>query len=139
MCFGGSVFNGFMDRDEAQTPIKPAMTAAAIADRVRSALDMGDLEELGALLSPDVHWGAPGDPKPPCQNRSQVLRWYEKGRAAGRSAEVTDVIVHGTALLVGMRLNDGEERWQILRVGPDGITDIRGFDKRASAAAELGV
>jgi hypothetical protein len=128
-----------MEREEAQSPIEPAMTAAGIAARVRKALDGGDLEELSALLSPDVHWGAPGDPTPSCQNRSQVLQWYEKGRAAGRSAEVTDVVVHGTALLVGLRLNDGNERWQVLRVGPDGITDIRGFDERASATAQLGV
>ncbi len=38
----------------------PAFTAAAIADRVRDALDAGDPEQIGALLSPDVHWGPPG-------------------------------------------------------------------------------
>jgi hypothetical protein len=128
-----------MDEGADHRRIEPAMTGAAIADRVRNALSSGDLEELGALLSPDVHWGAPGDTNPPCQNRTQVLRWYERGRADGRSAEVTDVFVHGNALLVGMRLNNGFERWQVLRVGPDGITDIRGFEDRATAAAELGL
>jgi hypothetical protein len=115
------------------------MTGVSIADRVRGALDAGDLEELGGLLSPEVNWGAPGDSNPPCQNRAQVPKCYEKGQADGRSAEVTEVLAHGTALLVGMRLNDGRERWQVLRVGPDGITDIRGFEARATAAAKLGI
>ena len=65
------------------------MTAASIADRVRNALDAADLGQMAALLGPGVHWGAPDDPTPPCRNRSQVLRWFEKGRDAGRSATVT--------------------------------------------------
>jgi hypothetical protein len=114
------------------------MTAASIADRVRAALDSADLDQMTTLLSPDVHWGAPGDPTPPCRNRSQVLRWFEKGRAAGRRATVTDVEVHGNALLVGLRLDTGDERWQVMKVGPDGVNDIRGFEDRAAATAELG-
>jgi hypothetical protein len=31
------------------------------------------------------------------------------------------------------------ERWQILTVGPGGITDIVGFEDRPTAAARLGV
>jgi ketosteroid isomerase-like protein len=115
------------------------MTAASIADRVRAALDSADLDQMATLLSPDVHWGVPGDPKPTCRNRRQVMRWYEKGRAAGRRATVTDVEVHGNALLVGLRLDTGDERWQVMRVGPDGVSDIRGFEDRAAAAAKLGL
>jgi hypothetical protein len=117
----------------------PALTAASVAERIRGALEDADLEQLAALLSPDVHWGAPGDATPPCQNRDQVLRWYTKGRAAGRRGTVTDVEVHANALLVGLRLDTGEERWQVLRVGPDGITDIRGYEDRQTAAAQLGI
>ncbi len=113
------------------------MTAAGVADRVRHALDDGDLERFAALLSPDVHWGAPGDPNPPCRNRRQVLDWYARGPAAGRRAPVTEVEVHGNALLVGLTLEDGHRRWQILRVGPEGVNDIRGFDDRSSALAGL--
>ena len=43
------------------------MTAASIAPLVRSALDRANLAELGALLSPDVQWGAPDDPSPSCR------------------------------------------------------------------------
>ncbi len=113
------------------------VTASGIADKVRDALDHGDLDQLGALLSPDVHWGPPGDPKPPCRNRAQVLSWYAKGRAAGRRATVTEVEVHGNALLVGLRLAEGHDRWQVLHVGPDGINDIRGYEDRVEAARGL--
>jgi hypothetical protein len=115
------------------------MTAASIADRVRAALDAADLDQMAMLLSPDVHWGAPDDPAPPCRNRRQVLRWFETGRAAGRRATVTDVEVHGNVLLVGLRLDTGDERWQVMRVGPDGVNDIRGFEDRAAAAPKLGL
>ena len=115
------------------------MSAASIAHRVRAALDAADLEQMAELLSPDVHWGAPGDPNPPCRNRAQVLRWFERGRDAGRRATVAGVEVHGNALLVRLCLDTGEERWQVMRVGPDGVNDIRGFEDRDSAAANLPV
>jgi len=51
---------------------------------------------------------------------------------------VTDLEVHGDALLIGLRLDSGEERWQVMRVGPDGVNDIRGYEDRESAAAQLG-
>jgi len=113
------------------------VTAAGIADRVRVALGNADLEEFAALLSPDVHWGAPGDANPPCQNRAQVLAWYKKGRDRGRRARVDHVEVHGNALLVGLREVDGAQRWQVLRVGPDGVNDIRGYERREEAVAQF--
>ena len=80
-----------------------------MAAHVREALESNDLERFAELLSPDVHWGPPGDATPPCQNRKQVLTWYSKGREAGRRvATVTEVEVHGNAVLVGMRLEGGE-------------------------------
>jgi hypothetical protein len=127
----------------AATPTPPLgrvgapLTAAGIAERVRIALDHADLDEFAALLSPDVHWGAPGDANPPCQNRRQVLAWYQKGRDRGRRAKVELIEVHGNALLVGLRQLDGNERWQVLRVGPDGVNDIRGYERREDAVAKL--
>jgi len=115
----------------------PPHTAASIADRVRRALETADLDEFAALLSPDVQWGPPGDPTPPCRNRSQVLRWYAKGRAQGRRASVIGVEVHGDALVVHLRLEDGGERWQVMLVGPDGVQDIRGYEDRRSATGAL--
>lgn len=118
--------------------ITPPITPAQVAASAREALESNEVERFADLLSSDVHWGAPGDPTPPCRNRKQVLKWYAKGRAAGRRvAEVTEVEVHANAVLVGMRLDDGVERWQVLRVGPDGVNDIRGFEGRDEAVAEL--
>jgi hypothetical protein len=125
------------DRPHDQARITPPITPAAVAARVRNALDASDLAALADLLSPDVHWGPPGDAAPPSRNRDQVLKWYEKGRAAGRRGRVTEVSVHGNAVLVGMRLDTGEDRWQVLRVGPDGIRDIRGYEDRGSATERL--
>jgi hypothetical protein len=113
------------------------MTAAGIADRVRVALDHADLEEFSGLLSPDVHWGAPGDANPPCQNRQQVLAWYQRGRDRGGRAKVDVVEVHANALLVGLHQLGGPRRWQVLRVGPDGVNDIRGYERREEAVAQL--
>lgn len=100
-------------------PLSAPMTAAGIAPRVRAALEAADVEQFAALLSPDITWGPPGCATPPCLSRRRVLAWYAKGRARGRRATVTEVEVHGNALLVGLRLDDGGERFQIMRVGED--------------------
>ena len=56
-----------------------------------------------------------------------------EGREAGRRvATVSHVEVRGNAVLVGMRLEGEGERWQVLRVGPEGVYDIRGFEDRAA-------
>ncbi len=122
--------------DDMIPPSVP-LTAAGIAPRVRAALEAADVEQFAALLSPDVKWGPPGSSTPPCRNRRQVLAWYTKGRAQGRRATVSEVEVHGDALLVGLRLDDGGERWQIMRVGEGGVYDIRGYDKRSLAQLAL--
>ncbi len=122
--------------DDMIPPSVP-LTAAGIAPRVRAALEAADVEQFAALLSPDVKWGPPGSSTPPCRNRRQVLAWYTKGRAQGRRATVSEVEVHGDALLVGLRLDDGGERWQIMRVGEGGVYDIPGYDKRSLAQLAL--
>jgi hypothetical protein len=120
-------------RDDLPHITKP-VTVEQVAALVRPVLESNDLERFGELLSPDVHWGPPGAAKPPCTNREQVLEWYEEGR---RVASVTHVEVRGNAVMVGMRLEGGEQRWQVLRVGPDGVNDIRGFEDRGQADTEL--
>lgn len=66
-----------------------------------------------------------------------MLKWYAKGRSRGRRATVTELEVHDAALLVGLRLDDGQGLWQVLGVGTDGVNDIGGFGERNSAVASL--
>jgi hypothetical protein len=123
-------------------------TAETIAEPVRRAMTASDVDQFAQLLSPDVHWGPRGAQKPPCRNRDQVLAWYSKGPAADATAQVIELTVAGDQLLVGLLVDfdgrrDGSgagtvaERWQILTIGPDGVRDIRGYEARNDAAADL--
>jgi RimJ/RimL family protein N-acetyltransferase len=115
-----------------------------LADQVRHAIGAADLAAYAHLLDPDVHWGPPGDQSFSCQNRDQVLSWYQRGRDAGVRAEVTETIVSGDRILVGLRVagrGDGGEpdRWQVLTVRDGLVVDIAGYDDRAVAAASAGL
>jgi len=118
-------------------------TVQSIAEQVGVALAAADLSAFGDLLDPNVRWGPPDAASPPCQNRNQVLAWYERGRQSGRRARVTQVEVIGNRILVGMWVTEnqagqvigGAERWQVLTVANGRIVDIVGFDERGLAAA----
>ena len=120
-------------------------SAQRLAGQVRQALQAADLTAYADLLAPDVRWGPPGDPSPPCQNRGQVLAWYQRGRDAGIRARVTETLVSGDRILVGLKVtgdqgSDGDrDRWQVLTVRGGQITSIVGFDNRDEAAASAGV
>ncbi|MGH9018111.1 MAG: nuclear transport factor 2 family protein [Acidimicrobiales bacterium] len=115
-----------------------------LALKVRAALEASDPTAFAELLDPQVTWGAPGAPTPACRNRSQVLAWYEKGRAAGTRAAVTDVAVAGDRLLVSLTVGGSDAarerggaalRWQVLGVRGGHVVDIAGFDDRTDALA----
>jgi ketosteroid isomerase-like protein len=119
-----------------------------IGDRIRGALESADLTAIAALLDADVVWGAPDDEAPACRNRREVLAWYQRGRDAGVRAHVTEVVVHGDRVLVGLLVTGrsapdeagGEvPRWQVLSLAGDRVVDIRGFDDREEAAARAGI
>jgi ketosteroid isomerase-like protein len=119
----------------------------SVARQVRIALDQGDLSSFRELLDPDVTWGAPGARRPSCRNRDQVLAWYERGRDAGTSAQVSDVSVLGHRILVALTVHGtpaAQERggsalrWQVLTVRDGLIIDIVGFDDRQDALAHAG-
>lgn len=122
--------------------------AQAVVERIRAALESADLDAMSALLDPDVRWGAPDDEQPTCQNRRQVLAWYQRGRDGGVRADVIEVVARDDRVLVGLRVSgtagaaapDGTtERWQVMTVCEGRVVDIRGFDGRAEAAARAGV
>jgi ketosteroid isomerase-like protein len=122
--------------------------AERIAGLVAHALAEADLDAYADLLHPDVRWGPPGDPSPPCQSRAQVLAWYRNGREAGTRARVTETVAAGDKILVGLRVSGpstgagagGEfDRWQVLTVRDGMVADIRGFENRDQAAAAAGL
>jgi ketosteroid isomerase-like protein len=121
--------------------------AERIAGLVGRALAEADLDSYADLLHPDVRWGAPGDPSPPCQSRAQVLAWYRNGREAGTRARVTETVAAGDKILVGLRVagapnagvGDEFDRWQVLTVRDGMVADIRGFENRDDAAAAAGL
>jgi len=117
-----------------------------LAERVREALESADLSQFGELLDPNVRWGAPDDPTPSCQSRSDVLAWYGRGRAAGRRARVVDVQVHGDRILVHLTVSGPSsagtpavehDRWQVLTCARSRVVDIRGFETRDEALARV--
>jgi len=122
---------------------------AGLTSRVRQALESGDLDAIRDLLAPGARWGAPEGPgDADCRNRDQVLAWWARARATGASAVVTEVTAGAGTLLVGLEVTGTPEaveaggaaqRWQVLTVRGDPITDIRGFGDRAAAAGRAGV
>jgi ketosteroid isomerase-like protein len=115
-----------------------------LARQVGIALGASDLRAFTELLDPHVTWGAPGARTPTCQNRNQVLAWYQRGRESGTRVQVSDVAVMGDRLLVSLTLRGtdaAQERggaalkWQVLTVRGGRIIDIVGFDDRTEAIA----
>ena len=113
-----------------------------LARQVRIAYESGDVASFVELLDPNVRWGPPGDPAPPCQNREQVLAWYERGSQAGMTARVSEVSVLGDRILVGLMVADSKAskqrggaaaRWQLLTVREGRVVDIVGFEQKSEA------
>jgi len=128
---------------------RAAAGSAALAGRVRSAFESGDLDAIRDLLDPDARWGAPQGPgDADCRNRDEVIAWWAGARVAGARAVVTEVTAGAGTLLVGLDVTGrpaaceaggAAGRWQVLTVKGDRIADIRGFGNRAAAAARAGV
>jgi len=113
-----------------------------IAHQVRTAMAAQDPSAFVELLDPDVTWGAPGDPNPACQNRNQVLAWYQRGREAGVQSSMFDVEVIGDRLLVSVTVAGTDAakarggaalRYQALTIRNGRIVAIVGFDDKTDA------
>jgi ketosteroid isomerase-like protein len=113
-----------------------------LAEQVKQALVAEDVSAFAELLDPDVTWGAPGARHPTCQNRNQVLRWYQRAQEAGVRGSVFDIDVVGDRLLVSLSVQGTEGarerggaalRFQVLTVRDGRIVDIVGFDEKAEA------
>jgi SnoaL-like domain len=126
-----------------------AEESAALARRVRSALESGDLDAIRDLLDPGARWGAPeGSGVADCRGRDQVIAWWASARAAGARAVVTEMTAGPRTLLVGLDVSGTSaareaggttQRWQVLTVNGDRVIDIRGLGNRPEAAARAGL
>ena len=97
-----------------------------------------DLELLGSLLHPQVHWTGV------CTNRGEVLDWYRNLLADGVRSTVESVEVDGDAVVLGLgvaRHAEGarpappERLYQVFTVENAQVVDIRVYPDRASALA----
>jgi hypothetical protein len=77
-----------------------------LADQVRQALETADLDALAELLDPAVRRGPPGDPVPPGRSRTEVLASYRRGRDIGARTRVTETLVAGDKILVGLKVTN---------------------------------
>jgi len=109
-----------------------------------------DLATMAELLAPDAKWGAPEQEVPTCRDAREILSWYEMARENGVRADVTEVVVIGTHIMVGLKVLANKERnpksknvarWQVLSTEGGRITEIRGYETRgdASTFAQSGV
>jgi hypothetical protein len=106
-----------------------------VAHHLEAAFRDSDLELLGSLLHPDVHWSG-------CHNKSQALDWYRSFQAEGTVATVNSVEVVGDAVVLGLsvfRRAEGarsaprQELYQVFTVDGSEVVDIRAYPDRASA------
>ena len=111
---------------------------AAIAGHLEDAHHRRDLELLGSLLNPEVHWTGV------CKDKDHVLDWYRRLLAEGTVAEVESVEVDGDGVILGLRVSLPAEGarpaapqrvFQVFTVVDGQIVDLRGYPDRKSALA----
>jgi hypothetical protein len=106
-----------------------------VARHLEAAFSDSDLELLGSLLHPDVHWSG-------CQNKAQALDWFRGFQAEGTVATVNSVEVVGDAVVLGLsvfRRAEGalparpQELYLVFTIDGSEVVDIRAYPERASA------
>lgn len=118
---------------------------ASLRERIRHALETADLGEVSELLDPNVRWGGAEPGSMDCVNKQQVVDWWQRGRASGTRASVTEILSHGDRVVVGLRVAPGgiegetNDRWQVLTVREGLVVDIRGVENRELALSLAGM
>lgn len=109
---------------------------AEVARHLEAAYRDSDLELLGSLLHPDVHWTGL------CHNKSEVLDWYRGFQAEGAVVAVTSVEVDRDAVVLGLSVSrraEGarpappEQRFQVFTIDDGEAVDIGFYPDRRSA------
>ena len=129
------------DDEDGQEATLGAGVMADVARHLEAAYRDGDLDLLGSLLHPEVHWTGV------CSNRGEVLEWYRGLLADGIRSTVERVEVDGDAVVLGLsvaRRAEGarpappERLYQVFTVQDAQVTEIHGYPDRASALARPG-
>jgi hypothetical protein len=115
-----------------------------LAARVRDAMQSANLDVMRELLAPDARWGAPEQEVPTCRNAKEILAWYEMARDNGIRADVTEALVVGERIVIGLKVHAGpaaahgareSQRWQVLSVRGGRVREIRGYERRRDATS----
>ena len=118
---------------------RPSLGTGVMADMARhleAAYRDVDLELLGSLLHPEVHWSGV------CHNRTQVLDWYRNLVADGLRSTIESVEVDGDAVVLGLSVGRPAEGarpappevlYQVFTVDNAQVVDIRAYPDRTSA------
>jgi hypothetical protein len=126
------------DEEDSPSPSHGTGVMAEIARHLEAAYRNLDLELLGSLLHPQVHWTGV------CTYSGGVLDWYRNLLADGVRSTIESVDVDGDAVVLGLGVARHAEGQSRLR--PNGSTgvftfenaqvvDIRVYPDRASALA----
>jgi hypothetical protein len=130
------------ERNECCCAELPIQTMETLASEIRRAMELVDLPAMGDLLAPDARWGAPEQDVPTCRDAQQILSWYEVARDNGVRADVTESVVIGDNIVIGLNVHpkpdDGAksrdaQRWQVLSVKDGLVAEIRGYERRRMA------
>ncbi len=126
------------DDDDVPSPSLGTGVMADVARHLEAAYRDLDLQLLGSLLHPEVHWTGI------CTNGAQVLDWYRSLLADGIRSTVQSVEVDGDGVVLGLsvaRQAEGarpappELLYQVFTVDNAQVVEIRGYPDRTSALA----
>jgi hypothetical protein len=118
-------------------------TVEQIADQLRSAFAIKDLDGLGLLLAADARWGDDDHPNK-CRSRSDVIGTFDRLLGEGVDGTVTESVTRPKDVAVELHVqwpNPGEGRgvnfWQSYIVTNRLVTEIQRHDDRRSAIAAV--
>jgi ankyrin repeat protein len=128
------------DRSEAPGSLGSGVMAE-IARQLETVSRDLDLDLLGSLLHPQVHWTGL------CKDRTQVLDWYRAVLAEGIEASVRSVEIDRDAVVLGLAVSrraqgarpaPPQPLYQVFTVRDAQIVEIRGYPDRDSALTRGG-
>jgi ankyrin repeat protein len=124
------------DDEQHPSPSLGTGVVAEVARHIEAAYRDLDIELLGSLLHPEVHWSGV------CSSSADVLEWYRNLLADGIRSTVESVEVDGDAVVLGLdvaRQAEGaqpaspDHLFQVFTVENAQVIEIRAYPDRASA------